>query len=121
DPTKKVDAGIGGKTKVFSDFVVAFPPANAAVVTVTTTPDSATVTAGSPIGFTITIANNSAGTASNASLSDPLPAGTGLNWSITPAYTGPGTCAITGTVGNQVLGCSFGSVAPSASFSIHVE
>src|SRR5208282_3270888 len=121
DPTKKVDAGIGGKTKVFSDFVVAFPPANAAVVTVTTTPDSATVTAGSPIGFTITIANNSAGTASNASLSDPLPTGTGLNWSITPAYTGPGSCTISGAAGSQVLNCAFGNLSPSANLSLHVQ
>jgi len=73
-----------------------------------------------PIGFTITIANNSAGTASNATLSDPLPSGTNVSWAINPAYVGPGTCAITGAVGNQVLNCSFGNVAPNASFSVHV-
>ena len=120
DPNKKVDAGIGGKTKVFNDVVVAIPPANAAFVTVTSAPDAATVTAGSPIGFTITIANNSAGTASNASLNDPLPSGTNVNWSISPAYAGPGSCAITGAAGAQVLNCSFGNVAPNASFSVHV-
>jgi hypothetical protein len=54
-------------------------------------------------------------------LNDPLPAGTNVNWSITPAYAGPGTCAITGAVGAQVLNCSFGNVAPSASFSVHVR
>ena len=53
DPNKKVDAGIGGKTKVFNDVVVAIPPANAAFVTVTSEPDAATVPAGSPIGFSI--------------------------------------------------------------------
>ena len=41
DPNKKVDAGIGGKTKVFSDAVVAIPPATAGFVTVTSTPDAA--------------------------------------------------------------------------------
>ena len=112
DPNKKVDAGIGGKTKVFNDVVVAIPPANAAFVTVTSAPDAATVTAGSPIGFTITIANSSGGPASNATLNDLLPAATGLNWSISPAYSGPGTCSITGAVGNQVLNCSFGSLDP---------
>ena len=89
-----MDAGIGGKTKVFNDVVLFIPPANAGFVTVTSAPDAATVTAGSPIGFTITIANTSAGTASNATLSDLLPAGTNVNWSISPAYTGPGSCSI---------------------------
>ncbi len=121
DPNKKVDAGIGGKTKVFNDVVVAIPPATAGFVTVTSTPDAATVTAGSPIGFTIAIVNSSAATANAATLSDPLPAGTNVNWSISPAYAGPGTCAITGAVGAQVLSCSFGNVAPSASFSVHVS
>ncbi len=120
DPNKKVDAAIGGKTKVFNDVVVAFPPANAGFVTVTSTPDAATVTAGNPIGFTIAIANSSAGTASNATLSDPLPAGNNINWSISPAYSGPGTCAITGAVGSQVLNCNFGNVAPGSSFSLHI-
>ena len=58
DASKKVDPLIGGKTKVFSDAIVAFPPNFAPVVTVTTTPDAATVTAGSPIGFTITVSNS---------------------------------------------------------------
>ncbi len=120
DPNKKVDAAIGGKTKVFNDVVVAFPPANAGFITVTSTPDAATVTAGNPIGYTIAIANSSAGTANNATLSDPLPAGNNINWSINPAYSGPGTCAITGAVGSQVLNCNFGNVAPSTSFSIHL-
>jgi YVTN family beta-propeller protein len=120
DPNKKVDAGIGGKTKVFNDVVVAIPPATAGFVTVTSTPDAATVTAGSPIGFTISIVNSSAATANNATLTDPLPSGTGVNWSISPAYSGPGTCSITGAVGAQVLSCSFGNVATSASFSIHI-
>jgi uncharacterized repeat protein (TIGR01451 family) len=119
-PTKKVDSGIGGKTKVFSDAVVAIPPATAGFVTVTSTPDAATVTAGSPIGFTIAISNGSTATANNAVLSDPLPSGTNINWMISPAYGGPGTCAITGAVGSQVLNCSFGNVAVNAAFSLHL-
>jgi YVTN family beta-propeller protein len=121
DPNKKVDAGIGGKTKVFNDVVVAIPPANAGFVTVTSTPDSATVTAGSPVGFTIAITNSSAGTANNATLNDALPGASGLNWTISPAYSGPGTCSITGAAGAQVLNCSFGNVAPSTAFNIHVQ
>ena len=121
DPNKKVDAGIGGKTKVFNDVVVAIPPANAGFVTVTSAPDNATVTAGSPIGFTITIANTSAGTATNATLNDLLPAVPGLGWSISPVYTGPGTCSIGGALGSQALTCSFGNVAANTpAFSVHI-
>jgi uncharacterized repeat protein (TIGR01451 family) len=120
NPTKPVDATIGARTKQFNDVVVAFPPANAGLVTVTNTPDAATVVAGNPIGFTVAIANNSGGTAVNASLKDPLPAGTGVSWSISPAYTGPGTCALKGTVGTQELDCTLGSIAVNASFTIHL-
>jgi uncharacterized repeat protein (TIGR01451 family) len=121
DTSKKVDPGIGGKTKVFNDVIVAFPPNFAPVVSVTTTPDAATVTAGSPIGFTIAVSNSAAATANNATLNDPLPAGTGVNWTISPAYSGPGTCAINGAAGSQVLACSFGNLAPSTNLSIHIQ
>jgi YVTN family beta-propeller protein len=121
DPTKKVDLLIGGKTKVFSDAVVAFPPVFAPVVTVTTTPDAATVTAGSPIGFTIAASNSAAATTNNLSLNTPLPGGTNVNWTISPAYAGPGTCAITGAIGSQVLNCSFGTLNPSTNLSVHIQ
>jgi uncharacterized repeat protein (TIGR01451 family) len=120
DPTKKVDLLIGGKTKVFSDAVVAFPPSFAPVVTVTTTPDAATVTAGSPIGFTIKASNSALAVANNVSLNTPLPGGTNVSWTINPAYTGPGTCNITGAQGSQVLNCSFGTLNQSASASLHI-
>ena len=120
DASKKVDPLIGGKTKVFSDAVVAFPPNFAPVVTVTTTPDAATVTAGSPIGFTITVSNSAAAVANNVSLNTPLPGGTNVNWTTSPAYTGPGTCSITGAQGSQVLNCAFGTLNQSASASLHI-
>ena len=119
-PNKKVDAGITGRTKQFNDVVVAFPPGNTGNLTVTTTPDSATVAAGSPIGFTIAIRNSAGGPANNVTLSDVLPAGNNINWAINPAYSGPGTCVISGAVGSQVLNCSFGNIAPSQSFIIHL-
>jgi len=120
DPTKKVDAAIQGHTKQFSDVVVAFPPANAGQVTVVTTPDANTVTPGKPIGFTINVSNSSGGTASSATLNDLLPAGTGLNWSISPAYTGQGSCGITGDVGTQILACAFGDVVAGANLNLHI-
>jgi uncharacterized repeat protein (TIGR01451 family) len=85
--------------------------------------DAASVAAGGQIGFTITASNsNAAGTATAkaATLHDPLPSGTGISWSISPAYGGPGTCSITGPVGTQVLDCSFGDMAPGASASVHI-
>jgi uncharacterized repeat protein (TIGR01451 family) len=92
-------------------------------VSVLKTPDHDTVNAGSAIGFTVTVSNSGAagtGTARSVTLTDDLPAGSGVNWSISPAYTGPGTCTITGPVGSQVLGCSFGDMAPGASASVHI-
>jgi uncharacterized repeat protein (TIGR01451 family) len=88
------------------------------------TADATPVSVGTAIGFTITVANSSAagtGTATTVTLNDPLPAGTGIDWSISPAYSGPGTCSITGAVGSQVLGCSFGNLAPGASASVHIS
>ncbi len=80
------------------------------------------MTAGSSIGFTVTVSDASgAGTATGVTLNDPLPSGTGVNWSISPAYTGPGTCAITGSVGSQVLTCSYGNMAPGASALVHIK
>jgi uncharacterized protein YjdB len=121
DATKKVDPLIGGKSKIFSDVVVAFPPIFAPVVTVTTTPDAATVTAGNPIGFTIAVSNSALAVANNVSLNTPLPGGTNVNWTISPPYAGPGTCAIAGAVGSQVLNCAFGTLNQSTSLSLHIQ
>jgi uncharacterized repeat protein (TIGR01451 family) len=78
------------------------------------------VPTGTTIGFTITVSNsNLSGTAiaTNVTLNDPLPAGTGLNWSITPAYGGPGTC----TISAQILSCAFGDMAPGDQALVHVQ
>ncbi|RNM16230.1 DUF11 domain-containing protein, partial [Nocardioides pocheonensis] len=67
-----------------------------AALTLTKTADNATVNAGSQIGFTITATNsNAAGTgdATGVVINDPLPAGSGVDWSIA---SGPGNCSITG-------------------------
>ena len=118
DPTKKVDANITGRTKQFNDVAVAFPPANVGNLTVTDTPLTTPITAGNPIGYTIAVSNSAGGASNGATLNDVLPAGTNVNWSISPAYSGPGTCAITGAVGSQVLSCSFGTISASQGFTI---
>jgi uncharacterized repeat protein (TIGR01451 family) len=95
----------------------------APALSLATTADAEAVSAGTAIGFTITVSNSAAagtGTAGSVTISDPLPAGYGLLWSISPAYSGPGTCALNGDAGNQTLVCSIGSLAPGASVSVHV-
>ncbi len=82
------------------------------------TADATPVSAGDAIGFWITVSNSSAagtGTAKDVTLSDPLPAG--VTWSISPAYSGPGSCVINA----NTLSCSFGDMAPGASASVHVS
>lgn len=95
------------------------PPATPNL-TITKVADAVTVTAGDPAGFTMTVGNTGPGTARAAALNDPLPTFTGASWSISPAYSGAGTCSITGTAPNQALACSFGDLASGASVHVHV-
>ncbi len=79
---------------------------------------------GTSIGFTVSVSNPSGatvGTATGVTINDPLPGGPGINWSISPAYTGQGSCAITGAVGSQVLACALGSLAPGGAVSVHIS
>ena len=78
------------------------------------TADAATVNAGNPIGYTITISNGAgASTAHNVTINDTLPTGSGIVWTISPAKAG---CAIAA----GVLTCNFGDLAGGASQSVHV-
>jgi hypothetical protein len=91
------------------------------VLTITKTADAVSVPAGNPIGFTITVSNASPGTATSVTVSDPLPAGPGISWSISPAYSGPGTCSISGAAPTQVLNCALGDMATGGSASVHIQ
>src|SRR5439155_486596 len=73
--------------------------------------DAASVSAGSPIGFTIWVNNTGAGTAKGVTLSDPLPTGTGISWT-----DGSASC----DVASDTLTCSFGDLASGAGASVHV-
>ena len=95
----------------------------APALSITKTADAGTVAAGGTVGFTVTVGNSDAentGTATAVSISDPLPSGTGVNWSISPAYAGPGTCSIAGSAGSQTLNCRLGDMKPGASASVHI-
>jgi uncharacterized repeat protein (TIGR01451 family) len=81
--------------------------------------DAGSVAAGSSIGYTIA-AFNQASPALATTLNDPLPSGPGINWSISPTYGGPGTCAITGAVGSQTLACDFSTLAANVGASVHI-
>ena len=96
---------------------------NAPGLTITKTADASPVSAGTAIGYTVTVSNSAAagtGTATGVTINDPLPAGPGISWSISPAYAGAGTCAISGAVGSQVLACTIGTMAPGASDLVHI-
>jgi uncharacterized repeat protein (TIGR01451 family) len=74
------------------------------------------VNAGDPIGYTITVTNNGAGTAKNVVVTDTLPTNGGLNWSI-DGGTGAADCAIA----KGVLTCHFGDMASGASKTVHIS
>jgi uncharacterized repeat protein (TIGR01451 family) len=91
-------------------------------LTLTKTADNASVNAGDQIGFTITAANGNAagtGTATGVTIDDPLPAGSGVDWSTDPAFA-PANCTINGAVGAQTLNCTAVDLAPGASETVHI-
>jgi uncharacterized repeat protein (TIGR01451 family) len=76
------------------------------------------VNAGDTIGFDVTVHNNGSQTTLGVNVSDPLPAG--VDWTL-GTVTGGASCAITGPVGTEVLGCTKASLAADASFTVHVS
>lgn len=128
-PTTAGSAGTYPNTATVSSTNAPSDQASATIVvqapalSITKTADAANVAAGSSIGFTVAVSNSSAdgtGTATDVAINDPLPAQTGVSWSISPAYAGPGTCAISGAAGSQTLTCSLGDMKPGATASVHV-
>ena len=72
--------------------------------TLTKTADQSPVPAGSSIGFTITLANPGPNALPGLTLTDPLPAGAGVDWTIADQQ-GPATCTITGAPPTETSGC----------------
>lgn len=87
-------------------------------ITVTKTADSATVSAGSQIGFTLTVTNTGPAAATSLVVTDTLPGGTGVSWSIAtnPVPTG---WALATSSGKQILTFTSSSFA-IGSTSVHV-
>jgi uncharacterized repeat protein (TIGR01451 family) len=77
------------------------------------TAGAATVDAGSPISFTVQVSVTGSGTANAVTLTDALPTGTGISWSIQGSVP---ECSITG----GVLTCDFGNLTAPATRSVTV-
>ncbi|HVL89128.1 MAG TPA: hypothetical protein VM841_02720, partial [Actinomycetota bacterium] len=80
------------------------------------TADDEVVTAGESIGFTISVSNDGAGTATSVTLSDTLPAGPGLGWAV-DGGSAAGRCAIE----DGVLSCDLGDLAAGAGAEVHIS
>ena len=83
---------------------------------ITKTADADSVNVGSPIGFTVEVTNDGAGTATDVNMTDPLPTGPGITWSIASS-TGADT--LTCAIDSAELTCA-GSLAAGASHVVHV-
>jgi uncharacterized repeat protein (TIGR01451 family) len=84
-------------------------------LTISKSADADSVSAGDPIGFTVTVANDGPGSALGLTVSDPLPSGSGIAWSVDAAGSDSGCSIASGT-----LTCDFGDLAASASKHVHV-
>jgi uncharacterized repeat protein (TIGR01451 family) len=80
-------------------------------LTVTKTADASPVNAGDPVGFSIVVKNNGAGTAKAVVLEDQLPAT--LVWNQTTSAD----CTISS---GQMLTCNIGDLAVGASVTVHI-
>jgi uncharacterized repeat protein (TIGR01451 family) len=82
------------------------------------TADAGSVSAGSQIGFVVTISNDGDGEAKGLAFSDTLPGGPGISWSI-ESQSGTGF-SITGIAPNQVLVFTPTTMAANSSASVHI-
>jgi uncharacterized repeat protein (TIGR01451 family) len=90
------------------------------------TADAAEVSAGHPIGFTLTVYNDGSGDATGVKLSDPLPHNAGLSWSIDSIGTGWGAsgCSISGSTlscgGANGVTVPAGTTFAGSTFTVHI-
>jgi uncharacterized repeat protein (TIGR01451 family) len=117
DNTGTVTAVNGGTDRSSASTCVAAPG-----IHIRKKADAPQVSAGDPIGFTLTVYNNGRGAATGVTLSDPLPSNPGLSWSIDSQGAGwAGTCSIAG----GVLSCGpvtvpAGTTLAASTFTVHI-
>jgi uncharacterized repeat protein (TIGR01451 family) len=88
---------------------------NCPTISIAKTADQGTVSAGDAIGFTVTVTNSGAGTASGVTVNDTLPSDPGLNWTIDAPGSDSGCSIAAGK-----LTCNFGTLATGASKHVHI-
>jgi uncharacterized repeat protein (TIGR01451 family) len=91
----------------------------AAAVSINKTADAGQVNAGAQIGFNVTLDNSGDAQATGLAVTDDLPAGSGVNWSIDNANTDAGW-SVTGTPPNQSLAYAQTMLNAGASTHVHV-
>src|SRR5205823_1241614 len=88
-----------------------------ASIALTKVADASSVSAGDPIGFTITVTNSGAGVARNVTLNDTLPTDAGTSFSIDGGtYGGFTTCGISA----GVLSCGPSDLASGDTYTVHI-
>ncbi len=87
-----------------------------AAISITKEADNASVTAGDPIGFTITVKSTGDAPAKGVKVSDTLPADAGLDWAIDG-----GDDAASCSIASGTLTCDFDAMAPGASRNVHIS
>ncbi len=88
-------------------------------ISITKTADAGSVSAGSQIGFIITLTNSSETMATGLSVTDNLPAGTGVNWTVDAGNTDPGW-SVSGSAPIQSLVYTPTTLAGNSSTTAHV-
>ena len=103
--------------------IAVFPPKVCSTLSVSKTPAPSSATYGNPIGFVIGVSNapTAQATATNVSLSDPLPGGSAVTWSITSSTAGSCSISFIDDSGNQALSCAVGSLAPGQSGNVRIS
>ena len=88
---------------------------------VVTTPDSTPVSADATAGFTTTVSVSAGGpNATDVKVSQPLPGDSTTDWQVDSTSQAAADCSITGSPGSQSLSCTFSSIAPGNSETVHV-
>ncbi len=98
-----------------------FPSCNNpnAFLTIGKTADAATVDAGSQVGFTVTLSNVGGQAATGIAVTDTLPSGTDVSWSVDAGGSSAGW-SVSGSPPNQQLVWNQTSLAAGASTHAHV-
>ncbi|HEX9094833.1 MAG TPA: ice-binding family protein, partial [Candidatus Dormibacteraeota bacterium] len=95
------------------------------VIGISKTADAASASAGTSIGFTVTLSNTGGSAATGVTLTDALPGGnvsTPVHWSIDGSTGNPAAFSISGADGSQALSLAGQpiSLGPGASLTVHV-